>query len=311
MEMLAAVFLTPFGNMWDNPEFLLEVVIGGLLSGVMYSLVALGFVLIFKASGVFNFAQGTMVLFAALTFVGMIERGLPIWGAFVIAAAVMVLLAVAIERLMLRPLVNQEPIILFMATIGLAFFLDGFGQLVWGSDVHPLDIGIPKAPLIIRGVLVNGFDLIAAAVAGSLVTVLALFFQYTALGRALRAVADDHQAAQSVGIALRSIWVIVWSVAGVVGLVAGIMWGSNLGVQFSISLVALKALPVLILGGLTSVPGAIVGGLIVGAGEKVAEVFWGPALGGAIEDWFAYALALVFLLFRPQGLFGERIIERV
>jgi branched-chain amino acid transport system permease protein len=311
MEMLAAVLITPFANMWDNPEFVLEVVIGGLLSGVMYSLVALGFVLIFKASGVFNFAQGTMVLFAALTFVGMIERGLPIWGAFVIAAAVMVLLAVAIERLMLRPLVNQEPIILFMATIGLAFFLDGFGQLVWGSDVHPLDIGIPKAPLIIHSVLVNEFDLVAAAVAGSLVTALALFFQYTAVGRALRAVADDHQAAQSVGIALRSIWVIVWSVAGVVGLVAGIMWGSNLGVQFSISLVALKALPVLILGGLTSVPGAIVGGLIVGAGEKVAEVFWGPALGGAIEDWFAYALALLFLLFRPQGLFGERIIERV
>ena len=311
MDFLQALFLTPFGNMWDNPEFLLEVVIGGLLSGVMYSLVALGFVLIFKASGVFNFAQGTMVLFAALTFVGMIERGVPIWGAFVIAVAVMVLLAIAIERLMLRPLVNQEPIILFMATIGLAFFLDGFGQLVWGSDVHPLDIGIPKAPLIIRGVLVNEFDLVAAAVAGSLVTALALLFQYTAVGRALRAVADDHQAAQSVGIALRSIWVIVWSVAGIVGLVAGIMWGSNLGVQFSISLVALKALPVLILGGLTSVPGAIVGGLIVGAGEKVAEVFWGPALGGAIEDWFAYALALVFLLFRPQGLFGERIIERV
>jgi len=311
MDFLQALFLTPFGNMWDNPEFLLEVVIGGLLSGVMYSLVALGFVLIFKASGVFNFAQGTMVLFAALTFVGMIERGVPIWGAFVIATAVMVLLAAAIERLMLRRLVNQEPIILFMATIGLAFFLDGFGQLVWGSDVHPLDIGIPKAPLIIGGVLVNEFDLVAAAVAGSLVTALALFFQYTAVGRALRAVADDHQAAQSVGIALRSIWVIVWSVAGIVGLVAGIMWGSNLGVQFSISLVALKALPVLILGGLTSVPGAIVGGLIVGAGEKVAEVFWGPALGGAIEDWFAYALALVFLLFRPQGLFGERIIERV
>ncbi len=311
MELLAAVFVTPLAGMWDNPQFLLEVVIGGLLSGVMYSLVALGFVLIFKASGVFNFAQGTMVLFAALTFVGMIERGVPIWGAFVIAAAVMVLLAFGIERLMLRRLVNQEPIILFMATIGLAFFLDGFGQLVWGSDVHPLDIGIPKAPLIIRGVLVNEFDLVAAAVAGSLVTALALFFHYTAVGRALRAVADDHQAAQSVGIALRSIWVIVWSVAGVVGLVAGIMWGSNLGVQFSISLVALKALPVLILGGLTSVPGAIVGGLIVGAGEKVAEVFWGPALGGAIQDWFAYALALVFLLFRPQGLFGERIIERV
>jgi branched-chain amino acid transport system permease protein len=310
MDLVSSVFLAPFANMADNPEFVLEVVIGGLLSGVMYSLVALGFVLIFKASGVFNFAQGTMVLFAALTFVGLLERGMPIWGAFVAATAVMVVFAIAVERLMLRPLVNQEPIILFMATIGLAFFLDGFGQLVWGGDVHPLDIGIPKAPLIIGGVLVNEFDLVAAAVAGSLVLGLVLF-QRTAIGRALRAVADDHQAAQSVGIPLRFIWVIVWSVAGVVGLVAGIMWGSNLGVQFSISLVALKALPVLILGGLTSVPGAIVGGLIVGVGEKLAEVFWGPAFGGAIEDWFAYVLALVFLLFRPQGLFGERIIERV
>ena len=310
MDFLAAVFMTPFGNMWSNPEFVLEVVIGGLLSGVMYSLVALGFVLIFKASGVFNFAQGTMVLFAALTFVGITERGLPIWVALVVAIAVMVLLALAVERLMLRPLVNQEPIILFMATIGLAFFLDGFGQLVWGGDVHPLDIGIPKSPLIFGGVLVNEFDLVAAAVAGSLVAALVLF-QRTTVGRALRAVADDHQAALSVGIPLRFIWVIVWSVAGVVGLVAGIMWGSNLGVQFSISLVALKALPVLMLGGFTSVPGAIVGGLIVGVGEKLAEVFWGPAFGGAIEDWFAYALALVFLLFRPQGLLGERIIERV
>jgi branched-chain amino acid transport system permease protein len=310
MDVITALFLTPFANMADNPEFVLEVVIGGLLSGVMYSLVALGFVLIFKASGVFNFAQGTMVLFAALTFVGLLEHGVPVWGAFVAATAVMVVLAIAVERLMLRPLVNQEPIILFMATIGLAFFLDGFGQLVWGGDVHPLDIGIPKAPLIIGGVLVNEFDLVAAAVAGSLVLGLVLF-QRTAIGRALRAVADDHQAAQSVGIPLRFIWVVVWSVAGVVGLVAGIMWGSNLGVQFSISLVALKALPVLMLGGFTSVPGAIVGGLIVGVGEKLAEVFWGPAFGGAIQDWFAYVLALVFLLFRPQGLFGERIIERV
>ena len=310
MDFLAAVFLTPFANMADNPEFVLEVVIGGLLSGVMYSLVALGFVLIFKASGVFNFAQGTMVLFAALTFVGLLEHGVPVWGAFAAATAVMVVLAVAVERLMLRPLVNQEPIILFMATIGLAFFLDGFGQLVWGGDVHPLDIAIPKAPLILGRVLVNEFDLVAAAVAGSLVLGLVLF-QRTAIGRALRAVADDHQAAQSVGIPLRFIWVIVWSVAGLVGLVAGIMWGSNLGVQFSISLVALKALPVLMLGGFTSVPGAIVGGLIVGVGEKLAEIFWGPVFGGAIEDWFAYMLALVFLLFRPQGLFGERIIERV
>src|SRR5207245_2517168 len=238
MDMLQAVFVAPFASMWDNPQFLVEVVLGGLLPGDMYALVALGFVLIFKASSVFNFAQGTMVLFAALAFVGLIERGLPVIAAFAAAAAVMVLVAIAVERLMLRPLVNQEQIILFMATIGLGFFLDGFGQLVWGGDVHPLDIGIPKAPLFVGGVLVNEFDLVAAAVAGSLVTALALFFQYTAVGRALRAVADDHQAAQSVGIALRSIWIIVWSVAGIVGLVAGIMWGSNLGVQFSISLVA-------------------------------------------------------------------------
>jgi branched-chain amino acid transport system permease protein len=311
MEFLQTVLVAPFASMWENPAFLLEVVIGGLLTGVMYSLVALGFVLIYKASGVFNFAQGTMVLFAALTFVGLLERGLPVWAAFLLAMAVMVLIAFAIERLVLRPLVNQEQIILFMATIGLTFFLDGFGQLVWGGDVHPLDIGIPKAPLTFGEVQVNEFDLIAAVVAGSLVAALGLFFQRTAIGRALRAVADDHQAALSVGIPLTTIWVIVWAVSGAVGLVAGIMWGSNLGVQFSISLVALKALPVLILGGFTSVPGAIVGGLIVGAGEKVAEVFWGPAFGGAIEDWFAYVLALAFLLFRPQGLFGERIIERV
>lgn len=311
MDFLQAVFVTPFASMWDNPEFLLEVIIGGLLTGVMYSLVALGFVLIYKASGVFNFAQGTMVLFAALTFVGLLERGLPVWAAFILATLVMVVLAFAIERTVLRPLVNQEQIILFMATIGLTFFLNGFGQLVWGGDVHPLNIGIPSNPIIIGGVLINAFDLTAAIVCGTLVVALALFFQKTAVGRALRAVADDHQAALSVGIPLKTIWVIVWAVAGLVGLVAGIMWGSSLGVQFSISLVALKAFPVLILGGFTSVPGAIVGGLIVGAGEKVAEVFWGPATGGAIEDWFAYGLALVFLLFRPQGLFGERIIERV
>ncbi|HZL59648.1 MAG TPA: branched-chain amino acid ABC transporter permease [Stellaceae bacterium] len=311
MEFLQAILVTPFVSMWENPEFLLEVIIGGLLTGVMYSLVALGFVLIYKASGVFNFAQGTMVLFAALTFVGLLERGLPIWASFLVAALAMIAIAFLIERFMLRPLVNQEPIILFMATIGLTYLLDGFGEIVWGGDVHPLDIGIPNDPLMIGGILVNEFDLVAALVCGVLVAGLAVLFQKTAIGRALRAVADDHQAALSVGIPLKTIWVIVWSVAGIVGLVAGILWGSNLGVQFSISLVALKALPVLILGGLTSVPGAIVGGLIVGSGEKVAEVFWAPATGGAIEDWFAYALALIFLLFRPQGLFGERIIERV
>ena len=317
MDFLASVFITPFATMAENPEFVLEVVIGGLLTGVMYALVALGFVLIYKASGIFNFAQGVMVLFAALCFVGQIQLGVPTPVSLISTIAIMIALAFGIERVVLRPLVNQEPIILFMATIGITFFLTGFGQLVWGGDIKVLDIGIPKDPimvgssLIAGGVLINEFDLVAAAVAGLLVAVLGIFFQKTTVGRALRAVADDHQAAQSVGIPLKTIWVIVWSVSGFVGLAAGIMWGSNLGVQFSLALVALKALPVLILGGLTSIPGAIVGGLIVGTGEKVAEVFWGPAFGGAIEDWFAYVLALVFLLVRPQGLFGERIIERI
>jgi len=317
MEFLEAVFVTPFASIADNPEFLLEVIIGGLLTGVMYSLVALGFVLIYKASGVFNFAQGVMVLFAALTFVGLINLGMPVWLAFLATIAVMVALAFVIERVVLRPLVNQEPIILFMATIGITFFLDGFGQSLFGSEVYTLDLGIPKDPLILfeglipGGILVNEFDLWAAVAAGLLVAVLAVFFQRTRIGRALRAVADDHQAALSVGIPLRHIWVIVWSVAGLVALVAGIIWGSKLGVQFSIAFVALKALPVLMLGGLTSVPGAIVGGLIVGAGEKLSEVYLGPFLGGGIENWFAYVLALLFLLVRPQGLFGERIIERV
>ncbi|HEV3176365.1 MAG TPA: branched-chain amino acid ABC transporter permease [Stellaceae bacterium] len=311
MGTLYAVFIDPFAQMWDNPEFLLEVVIGGLLSGVLYSLVALGYVLIYKASGVFNFAQGTMVLFAALTFSGCIDLHVPIWLSFLIVIAVMVVLAFGVERVVLRPLVNQDQIILFMATIGITYFLRGLGQIVWGGNVRTLDIGLPKAPMIIGGILVNAFDLVSAVAAGSLVAILAVFFQKTAVGRALRAVADDHQAALAVGIPLKTIWVIVWTTAGIVALVAGILWGTNLGVQFSIELVALKALPVLILGGFTSVPGAIVGGLIVGAGEKVAEVFWGPAFGGAIEDWFAYMLALAFLLIRPQGLFGERIIERV
>jgi len=268
-------------------------------------------VLIFKASGVFNFAQGVLALFAALTLVGIMEWGVPIPIALVLTAAVMVALAFAIERLVLRPLVNQEHIILFMSTIGLAFFLEGLGDSLWGSNVKRLDVGIPDSPFEVGGVLLNEFELVAAATAGTLVAVLAVFFHYTRIGRALRAVADDHQAALSVGIPLKTIWIIVWSVAGIVALVAGIMWGSKSGVQFSLSLIALKALPVLILGGFTSVPGAIVGGLIIGVGEKIAEIYWGPALGGAIEGWFAYMLALVFLVFRPQGLFGERIIERV
>ena len=312
MDVLSAVFIAPFAQMWDNPEFLLEVVLGGLLSGVLYSLVALGFVLIYKASGVFNFAQGTMVLFAALTLAGLMDKHVPSWAAILLTIAVMVALAFIVERAVLRPLVNQEQIILFMATIGITYVLRGVGQIMWGGDVRTLDLGLPTTPWLVGGVvMVNKFDLVSAAVAGTLVAVLAVFFQKTAVGRALRAVADDHQAALAVGIPLKSIWVIVWTAAGLVALVAGTLWGTNLGVQFSIELVALKALPVLILGGFTSIPGAIVGGLIVGAGEKIAEVYWGPALGGAIEDWFAYMLALAFLLFRPQGLFGERIIERV
>ena len=311
MEILNSLFVAPFVDMVNYPVFFTEVVVSGLLTGVMYSLVALGFVLIFKASGVFNFAQGAMVLFAALTLVGLMERGVPVWAALGLTVIVMVVLAFAIERFMLRYLINQEGIVLFMATIGLAFLLEGFGEMVWGSNVKPLDVGIPSESFEIGGVLLNEFDLYAAASGTVLVAVLAVFFHYTRIGRALRAVADDHQAALSVGIPLKTIWIIVWSVAGCVGLVAGIMWGSKSGVQFSLSLIALKALPVLILGGFTSIPGAIVGGLIIGVGEKIAEIYWGPLFGGAIENWFAYMLALVFLLFRPQGLFGERIIERV
>ena len=311
MEFLDDMLVAPFLDIAGDPIFFIEVVVGGLSAGVMYSLVALGFVLIFKASGVFNFAQGVLALFAALTLVGIMEWGVPIPIALGLTVAVMVALAFAIERIVLRPLVNQEHIILFMSTIGLAFFLEGLGDSLWGSNVKRLDIGIPDKSFFVGGVLMNEFELVAAATAAILVAVLAVFFHYTRIGRALRAVADDHQAALSVGIPLKTIWIIVWSVAGIVALVAGIMWGSKSGVQFSLSLIALKALPVLILGGFTSVPGAIVGGLIIGVGEKIAEIYWGPALGGAIEGWFAYMLALVFLVFRPQGLFGERIIERV
>ena len=311
MDVLTAIFVSPFLDMASSPIFFAEVVVGGLLTGVMYSLVALGFVLIFKASGVFNFAQGAMVLFAALTLVGLMERGVPVWLALIISAGVMVILAVVIERLVLRPLVNQPDIILFMATIGITFFIEGFGETVWGSDIHRLDVGIPAESFDLGGMLLNEFDIWAAVIGAVMVAALAIFFQKTAIGRALRAVADDHQAALSVGIPLKTIWIIVWSVAGFVGLVAGIMWGSKSGVQFSLSLIALKALPVLILGGFTSVPGAIVGVLIIGVGEKIAEIYWGPLVGGAIENWFAYMLAMVFLLFRPQGLFGEKIIERV
>jgi branched-chain amino acid transport system permease protein len=301
----------------------LETLIGGLLTGVLYALVALGFVLIFKASGVFNFAQGAMVLFAALSFARLAEF-MPLIFAFALAVVIMIALAYAIELLVLRHLVNQEGIILFMATLGIAYFLEGFGQTIWGSDIYKINLGLPTNPIFILesvfpgGLLIDPAELIAAAICAVMVLVLAIFFQVTRVGRALRAVADDHQAAQSVGIPLDYIWLMVWAVAGLVALVAGMMWGAKLGVQFSLSQVALKALPVLILGGFTSIPGAIVGGLIIGASEKLAEVFLAPVLvrafdlaGGGIENWFAYVLALLFLLVRPQGLFGERIIERV
>ncbi len=315
MDILTAFFVAPFLDIAGSPVFFAEVVISGMLTGVLYSLVALGFVLIFKASGVFNYAQGALVLFAALTLVGLMEHGAPVWLAIILTIIIMTALAYVIERFMLRPLVNQELITLFMATIGLNFVLEGLGQILWGSNVKALNIGIPDNPFEImvgkESILLNTFDIYAAVIGAVLVISLAVFFHKTTIGRALRAVADDHQAAMSVGIPLRTIWIIVWSVAGLVALVAGIMWGSKSGVQFSLSLIALKALPVLILGGFTSIPGAIIGGLIIGVGEKVAEVYWGPLFGGAIENWFAYMLALVFLLFRPQGLFGEKIIERV
>jgi len=307
--------------------FFLETLFGGLMVGMLYSLVALGFVLIFKASGVFNFAQGAMVLFAALAMARFSEW-IPQWtgieskvlanvAAFVIAGLLMFVMAWLIERLVLRRLVNQEAATLLMATLGITYFIDGLGQSLFGSNIYKIDIGMPKDPVFVLdsvfegGLLLNQEDVIAAAIAAALVIVLSLFFQKTATGRALRAVADDHQAAQSIGIPLNRIWVIVWCVAGLVALVAGMIWGSKLGVQFSLTTVALRALPVVILGGLTSVPGAILGGLIIGVGEKLSEVYLGPFVGGGIEIWFAYVLALVFLLFRPQGLFGEKIIDRV
>ncbi len=309
--------------------FFLETLFGGLMAGMLYSLVALGFVLIFKASGVFNFSQGAMVLFAALAMARFSEW-IPKWLglgpdsliissllAFAVAAVIMFMVAWLIERLALRHLVNQEGTTLLMATLGITYVLDGAGQTIFGSDIYQINIGMPKDPIFILdqtfpgGILINKEDLIAAGIAAALVVALSLFFQKTSTGRALRAVADDHQAAQSIGIPLNRIWVIVWCVAGIVALVAGMIWGSKLGVQFSLTTVALRALPVIILGGLTSVPGAIIGGLIIGVGEKLSEVYIGPMVGGGIEIWFAYVLALVFLLFRPQGLFGEKIIDRV
>ena len=295
--------------------FFIEVLAGGLLAGVMYALVALGFVLIYKASGVFNFAQGAMVFFAALTFVSFVERGWNFWLALLVTLVVMVALGIATERVVLRPMVNQPQITLFMATIGLTFVLEGLSQLLWGSQPHGLELGIPDVPMEWLSqkwnVNISQFDIFAAVVAGLLVAVLAVFFQKTRIGRALRAVADDHQAALAVGIPLQHIWAIVWAVAGFVALVAGLMWGVRNGVQFALTFVALKALPVLLIGGFESIPGAILGGLIIGATEKLAEVYFGPMVGGGIESWFAYVVALLFLLVRPEGLFGEKHIDRV
>ena len=321
--VLVAGLAAPLATGASDPGFYIEVFLGGLMSGVLYSLVALGFVLIFKASGVFNFAQGAMVLFAALSVARMAEA-MPLWLATLLAVGIMVVFAFLVERLVLRPLVNQDPVVLLMATLGVTYFLNGFGQTVWGSDIYEINLGIAKEPVMILqnlfqgGILINKDDVAAAAAAVVLVILLALFFQKTKTGRALRAVADDHLAAQSIGIPLNRIWVIVWSVAGMVALVAGVIWGAKLGVQFSVSQVALKALPVVILGGFTSIPGAILGGLIIGVGEKMAEVFLGPVMvkafdlaGGGIENWFAYVLALLFLLVLPEGLFGEKRIDRV
>ncbi|QBF30367.1 branched-chain amino acid ABC transporter permease [Thalassococcus sp. S3] len=322
--------------------FGMEVFLNGLMAGVLYALVALGFVLIFKASGIFNFAQGVMALFAAMTLVGIMNGQVPFshlinaifgthihyfgWNvpalaAILLTAAVMVLLAWMVQRFIFRHLVGQEPIILFMATIGLAYLLEGVSDLMWGSEIKRLDVGLPQGinetidavtfEMFGYGFFIDNLDIVATIIAAVLVTALVLFSQYTKQGRAMRAVADDHQAALSVGVSLNFIWILVWSVAGFVALVAGIMWGAKSGVQFSLSLIALKALPVLMLGGFTSIPGAIVGGLIIGVGEKLFEFALGPALGGATENWFAYVLALLFLVFRPQGLFGEKIIERV
>ncbi|MDP3672459.1 MAG: branched-chain amino acid ABC transporter permease [Telluria sp.] len=297
-------------------SFFFEVLIAGLLSGVMYSLVAIGFVLIYKASGVFNFAQGAMVFFAALTCVGIIDKfGVSVWIAIPATMVVMIALGLAIERIVLRPLVNQPEITLFMATIGLAFFIEGLAQLMWGSQVHKLDLPIEDVPIQYLldnySIIVSQFDMIAAGICALMVTVLALLFSRTKVGRALRAVADDHQAALAVGIPLQRIWAVLWGVAGLVALVAGLLWGARNGVQFALTFIALKALPVLILGGFTSVPGAIVGGLIIGASEKLAEVYIGPMVGGGIEGWFPYVLALLFLLVRPEGLFGEKLIRRI
>jgi branched-chain amino acid transport system permease protein len=318
MDILYKIFIEPFVFMGEAPDLLIQTLWEGLVSGVLYALIALGFVLIFKASGVFNFAQGIMVVFAALTLVGLYEKGVPAFLALILAALTMLVLAVVVERVVLRPLVNQPDIILFMATFGLTYFLIGFGELIFGGNPKEM---ITSALLLPQGtteldvlggmVRFQHLDIAAAIIASIMIGLLAVFFSKTRIGRALRAVADSHKAALSVGISLNQIWVIVWFAAGLVALVAGIMWGARSGVSFSLQIIALKALPVLILGGFTSIPGAIIGGLIIGVGEKIGEFYWGPLVGGGVETWLAYVIALLFLLYRPQGLFGEKIIERI
>jgi branched-chain amino acid transport system permease protein len=318
VDVLYKIFLDPFVQMGTAPDLLVQTLWEGLVGGVLYALIALGFVLIFKASGVFNFAQGIMVVFSALTLVGLHALGVPAFLALALTVVVMLLLAIGVERLVLRPLVNQPDIILFMATIGLTYFLIGFGELVFGGNPKVMiasELYLPKGAVDLK--ILGGFvslqkiDIAAAIIASIMVTGLAIFFQRTRIGRALRAVADSHKAALSVGISLEQIWVIVWFAAGIVALATGIMWGARSDVSFALQIIALKALPVLILGGFTSIPGAIVGGIIIGVGEKLGEFYWGPLLGGGIESWLAYMIALGFLLFRPQGLFGEKIIERI
>jgi branched-chain amino acid transport system permease protein len=292
-------------------EFFFEVLIGGLLSGVMYSLVAIGFVLIYKTSGVLNFAQGSMVLFAALTFVSLLEKGLPFWAALLVTLAIMTLVGLLIQRFVLRPLLNKSPMTLFTATLGVSYIIGGVAQLAWGTEVHGLDIGIDDTPLDLGGITISSFDIAAAGIAGLMVAVLLLFFRYTRIGLTLRAAADDPFAAIAVGLDINRILLVVWTAAGFVAVVAGLLWGARLGVQFSLSLIVLKALPVLVLGGFDSIAGAIVGGLIIGAAEKLSEVYIGPFFGGGIEGWIAYVAALGFLLVRPNGLFGMRPVERI
>jgi branched-chain amino acid transport system permease protein len=297
--------------MSSNVQFFFEVLISGLLTGVLYSLVAIGFVLIYKASGVFNFAQGAMVLFAAMTLVGISDLGLNIPVSAILTVIVMVVFAYSVEYFILRRIVNQSQISLFMVTIGLSYVLLGLGQLVWGAEVHVLDVGLPVGQFVVGDIFINQFDLSVAAICGVIVLALAYFFQRTKVGLSLRAVADDHQAAISIGVSIRTVWIIVWSVAGVVCLVTGTVWGAKLGVQPALNLVALKAMPVIVLGGLTSIPGAIVGGLIIGASEKLFEVYFGSIIGGATESWVPYIVAIAFLLVRPAGLFGTQDLRRI